>query len=329
MSGVQTIAVTDGEEGLRLDRWFRQHFPDLGHGRLEKLLRTGQVRVDGGRVKASHRLSAGEVVRVPPLNHGSAEKPKPKSRVSPEDEAFLRDLILHKDDAVLVLNKPFGLAVQGGTKTVRHLDGLLDGLRLDAAERPRLVHRLDRDTSGVIVLARSRKAAAVLGDAFKARETRKIYWGLVHGVPPLRNGDIKAPLKKTMVPGAEGEKVLVARPGDKEGRPALTRYGTVFQAAQKATWLALMPVTGRTHQLRVHCSHMGTPLVGDIKYGYGANRPPLGGVAEGLHLHAFSLDIAHPDGGILSVQAPLPPHMRETWDLFGFDADHWTDPFES
>ncbi len=333
MSGVQTITVTDGEDGLRLDRWFRHHFPELGHGRLEKLLRTGQVRVDGGRVKANHRLEPGQVVRVPPLGAEGGAPPAGAAQAKPVNEAdwrFLTDLILHEDDAVLVLNKPHGLAVQGGTGTTRHLDGMADALRTPEGERPRLVHRLDRETSGVIVMARTRKAATKLAAAFKARSTRKIYWGLVQGVPPLRNGDIKAPLKKTMIPGApdQSERIMVARANDKDAQSALTRYATVFQAGQKATWLALMPITGRTHQLRVHCTHMGTPLVGDVKYGYGEVRQALGGVAEGLHLHAFSIEIDHPDGGVLSVEAPLPPHMAETWELMGFSSDHWDTPFE-
>lgn len=335
MSGVQTITVDEAEDGLRLDRWFKARFPAVTHGRLEKLLRTGQVRVDGGRVKASTRLEPGQVIRVPPLNTSpGGSQPARASGSQPINEAdrrFLQDLILHEDASVLVLNKPHGLAVQGGTGTTRHIDGMLDALRDADGERPRLVHRLDRDTSGVLVLARTRIAARHLGDAFKARQTEKIYWGLVHGVPPLREGDIKAPLKKDMVPGEDelGERIQVARAGDKEARHALTRYATVFQAAQKATWLALMPITGRTHQLRVHCAYMDTPLVGDVKYGYGARRPPIGGVGEGLHLHAFSLKIDHPEGGVLSVHAPLPPHMRETWDLLGFSDDHWANPFDS
>ncbi|MGF1455681.1 MAG: RluA family pseudouridine synthase [Alphaproteobacteria bacterium] len=336
MSGVQTIAVTDAEDGLRLDRWFRAHFPALTHGRLEKLLRTGQVRVDGGRVKANTRLEPGQMVRVPPLDVApggtAAGVLQPRARaVNEADRRFLKDLILHEDEAVLVLNKPYGLAVQGGTGTTRHIDGMLEAMRDDTGERPRLVHRLDRDTSGVLVLARTRIAARALGDAFKARQSEKIYWGLVHGVPPLREGDIKAPLKKDMVPGEDelGERIQVAKVNDKDARHALTRYATVFQAGQKATWLALMPITGRTHQLRVHCAHMDTPLVGDVKYGYGARRPPIGGVGEGLHLHAYSLTIDHPSGGVLSVHAPLSPHMRETWDLLGFSDDHWANPFDT
>ncbi len=327
MSGVQTIQVTTGDDGLRLDRWFKQHFPALTHGRLEKLLRTGQVRVDGGRVKANHRLGAGQTVRVPPLGTQSvppAEAAKPAPRVSETDRKFLESLILHKDEDVLVLNKPFGLAVQGGTKTLRHLDGMLDGLRVDGSERPRLVHRLDRDTSGVMVLARHRAAARALAAAFKARGTVKVYWGLVHGVPKPLDGEIKLALRKAS--GEAGnERMAPARDQDKDAKRAVTRFRTVFQAGQKAAWLALMPVTGRTHQIRVHCEAMGTPLVGDTKYGLGQDEAPLSGVAGGLHLHAHFLAITHPSGGQLRVSAPLPAHMKETWDLFGMEQAMWND----
>ncbi len=320
MSGVQTIMVTGGEDGMRLDRWFKTHFPDLTHGRLEKLLRTGQVRVDGGRVKANTRLEEGQSVRVPPLGDSGAPAPKTAPRVSAEDRRWAEELVLHKDDEVLVINKPAGLAVQGGTKTTRHLDGMLDAFRFGADERPRLVHRLDRDTSGVLVLARTRQAAQALARAFKARSTRKIYWGLVLGVPHPLEGAVAVPLAKLPAPGgaADGERVVPVHDDHPEAQKALTRFLTVSQAGGKAAWLALMPVTGRTHQIRVHCAYLETPLVNDVKYGYGARRETLGGVPDGLHLHARSIEIAHPQGGVVRAEAPLPPHMAESWALFGF-----------
>lgn len=327
MSGVQTKTVEAHEDGLRLDRWFKSHFPSLGHGRLEKLLRTGQVRVDGGRAKAGHRLEEGQVIRVPPIPD---EAPRPaQPRVNAADQAFLRDLVLHEDDALIVLNKPAGLAVQGGTGTTRHLDGMLDGLRAPGGERPRLVHRLDRDTSGILLLARSRASAQALTRSFKGRDVRKIYWGLVQGIPKPDHGQIKLAMRKMIPPGhdEQGERMVPAKPGDPEAKSAITLFATMAVAARKAAWLALLPVTGRTHQLRVHCTSVGTPLVGDFKYGYGQSGEPLGGVGEGLHLHAAALAIPHPDGGRLTVQAPLPPHMQETFALLGFDASLAHDPF--
>ncbi len=327
MSGVQTIEVGSGEDGLRLDRWFKARFPALTHGRLEKLLRTGQVRVDGGRVKANTRLEAGQVVRVPPLGEaGAPATRKDRPKLNPHDVAFVQSLVIHKDDDVLVLNKPAGLAVQGGTNTTRHLDGLLDALTFRASERPRLVHRLDRDTSGVLVLARSRHAAQALTHAFQQRATRKIYWGVVQKVPKPDHGTVDLPLIKAK--GADGdERMRGARKGEADAKRAVTLYATMAQAGQKAAWLALMPVTGRTHQLRAHCEAMGHPLVNDRKYGYGARWPELGNVPKGLHLHARMLTIAHPAGGVLKVSAPLPEHMAQTWALFGFDAEDTLDPF--
>ncbi len=319
MSGVQTIPVKPADADQRLDRWFRQHFPSLSFGRLQKLLRTGQVRVDGKRVKADYRLSAGEQVRVPPLGE-AAETPR-KAAPAPvrdEDARLLKEAVLYKDDAVIVLNKPAGLAVQGGTKTGRHLDGMLDALRLGAPERPRLVHRLDRDTSGVLLLARTRQAAAALSEAFKSRKTRKTYWALVLGVPRPAEGEITSFMEKD---GEENEKV---RSGDK-GQKAVTEYTMIDHAGSKAAWLALRPVTGRTHQLRVHCKQLGTPIISDGKYG-GADAF-MDGISDKLHLHARHISIPHPVRGTIDVTAPLPPHMRETWALFEFDPDMKGDPF--
>jgi 23S rRNA pseudouridine955/2504/2580 synthase len=326
MSGVKTLTVTADEDGLRLDRWFKSHYPGLTHGRLEKLLRTGQVRVDGGRVKASARLAEGQTVRVPPLGEDGAKTMPPRPAVRPEDVAFLGALVLYRDADVIVLNKPAGLAVQGGSKTTRHLDGMLDALRFDAPERPRLVHRLDRDTSGVLLLARSRKAAAALGRAFRAREARKIYWGLTKGVPRPHRGTVNLALaKQAAVQGRE--RVTPAHEEDDEARHAITHYAVLAQAAQKAAWLALMPVTGRTHQIRAHCAAIGTPLMGDVKYG-GAEASPGGDIAEGLHLHARSLSLRLPSGRTASFTAPLPEHMRRSWEALGFNEEHVEeDPF--
>ncbi|MBX3447458.1 MAG: RluA family pseudouridine synthase [Parvibaculaceae bacterium] len=326
MKEVSQIAVSADEDGIRLDRWFKRHFPMLTHGRLEKLLRTGQVRVDGARVKANARLEQGQVVRVPPLGDDAA-KPAPKAErgVSEQDAAFVRSLVIHKDKSILVLNKPSGLAVQGGTKTERHLDGMLDALTFDAAERPRLVHRLDRDTSGVLVLARTAKAAAALARAFKQKDARKIYWALVVGVPTPRQGTIDLALTKQGGPRAE--RVFAAEKDDEDARNAVTHFSTVATASWKLAWLALMPLTGRTHQIRAHASAIGTPIVGDGKYG-GVNAHPGGEIPRRLHLHARSIDIAHPDGGRFFIEAELPPHMKSSWKLLGFDERDAKDAFK-
>jgi 23S rRNA pseudouridine955/2504/2580 synthase len=325
MSEVSQIGVTEEEDGVRLDRWFKRRYPMLTHGRLEKLLRTGQVRVDGARVKANARLGAGQVVRIPPLGEETAKPaPKPERAVSAADAEEIRACVIHKDKSVLVLNKPAVLAVQGGTKTERHLDGMLDALTFEAKERPRLVHRLDRDTSGVLVLARTAKAAAALAKAFKQKDARKIYWALVVGVPIPRQGTINLALTKQGGPRAE--RVFAAKKGEEGARDAATHFSTVATAAHKLAWVAFMPLTGRTHQIRVHASAIETPIVGDGKYG-GVNAHPGGEIPRKLHLHARSLDIAHPDGGRLFLEAELPPHMKTSWKLLGFDERDAKDAF--
>lgn len=316
MSGVQTIEVTEAEADQRLDRWFKRRFPALGHGRLEKLLRTGQIRVDGGRAKASTRLSAGQSVRVPPLDPPS-EAPRPRKAGPPVSDHDLKDLraaILHQDDWLIALNKPAGLATQGGSGLTRHLDAMLDGLkRHPNDERPRLVHRLDKDTSGVLLVARTARAAKALAEAFQRRETRKVYWALAVGTPKPRAGTIRAALAKEG--GAKGER-MVWDEGD--GKPAVTDYHVIDDAAGTVSWLWMEPRTGRTHQLRAHALVLGTPILGDGKYGGQAAFVGGAEVARRMHLHARLLSMPHPAGGTLTVEAPLPPHMAEAFRYFGF-----------
>jgi 23S rRNA pseudouridine955/2504/2580 synthase len=322
MSGVQTISVAADDGEIRLDRWFRRHFPGLGHGRLEKLLRTGQIRVDGRRAQAGDRIAPGQRIRVPPLGDPTAPPRREAATPRPRDIEMVRRAVLHIDDDLIVIDKPPGLAVQGGTNTERHLDGLLDALRFDAAERPRLVHRLDRDTSGVLVLARSAAVAARLAATFRGKTARKIYWAAVVGSPKPRRGRIDQPLAK--LPGPAGERVAA---DDEEGKRAVSYYRTVSYAGDRIAWLALQPVTGRTHQLRAHCLALDTPILGDGKYG-GATAHPAGVPnARKLHLHARALALPHPSGGTLVVTAPLPAHMKETWAFFGFDEGEESDPF--
>ena len=315
MTAVQTLTVTSEEAEMRLDRWFKRRFPELGHGRLEKLLRTGQVRVDGHRAKASLRLDAGQSVRVPPLGI-EAPPPQRPAAIRPEDAKELRGRILYQDDWLIALDKPAGLAVQGGTRTERHLDAMLDALRFGAGERPRLVHRLDRDTSGVLLLARTQRAAARLAEQFRAKTASKLYWAVAVGVPKPARGLIDLSLAK--LSGPRGERVAADA---EEGLRAVTRYRVIDAAGRKAAWLALLPETGRTHQLRVHCVALGTPILGDGKYGGAHASLPGLEARPALHLHARAIRMPHPERGNLEVRAPLPRHMQETFAFLGFNLD--------
>ena len=309
---VRILDVEADEAGARLDRWFRRRVPGLNQARLQKLLRTGQVRVDGARARAGQRLEEGQKIRVPP----SAPLPEPTPRnalkVTAADATDLAARVLYRDDDVVVLNKPPGFAVQGGSRTLRHLDGMLDALTFGASQRPRLVHRLDKDTSGVLVLARTRRAAAALTKAFRIRDVGKTYWALVAGVPRPANGTVRVPLVKS---GSGRERMHASEVGD----AAVTEYESVARLGRKAAWVVLRPRTGRTHQLRAHMAALGTPIAGDSKYGGAAAR--IGGIPRGLHLHARAVDLPLPAGGRRTVEAPLPPHMAGTWALLGFEAD--------
>jgi 23S rRNA pseudouridine955/2504/2580 synthase len=327
MSTVQTLTVLPEESETRLDRWFKRHFPTVGHGLLEKWLRGGQVRVDGKRVKANHRLEGGETVRIPPLPADDAPKTgakiKPRPPVDEKTAEMLRDAVLYRDDDVIVLNKPPGLAVQGGTGMAdKHLDAMLDALMFDRDERPRLVHRLDKDTSGVLLLGRTAQATAKLAAAFKSRKARKCYWALVVGVPKIAQGRIDAALAK--MPGRAGEKMAV---DEDDGKHAVTYYRIVDNALKRTAWLELEPRTGRTHQLRAHCTLLGTPILGDGKYGAAEAFIAGTGISRKLHLHARALRLPHPKGGLLEVVAPLPDHMAGSFEFFGFDPKAAGKPF--
>ncbi len=333
--------VAGDEDGIRMDRWFKRHHPAITHGLLEKLLRTGQVRLDGKRAKSNDRLSTGQIIRLPPqvqtahrpVDKRSTESQTASSQPSEQERIFAEGLVIHKDSSVMVLNKPPGLATQGGSGLTRHVDGLLDYLTFGKKQRPRLVHRLDRDTSGVLVVARTVPAAAALAKSLAQRDARKIYWALVKGVPKKSSGTIKAALIKEGGHGAHGrdEKMVARDPGprvggDDDAKYALTDYAVMDRAGDEYAWVAAKPLTGRTHQIRVHLASLGTPIVGDFKYG-GAAARGSGEIADKLHLHARSIDIAHPDGGRLSITVPLPPHMLKSWTFLGFDPKETVDPF--
>ncbi|MYZ48895.1 RluA family pseudouridine synthase [Propylenella binzhouense] len=315
MPEVQIRTVDRDEAGIRLDRWFKAHFPGLGFGHLQKLLRSGQVRVDGKRVETSTRLAAGQQVRVPPLAIGDAGPPRPAGAQKPDER--LAAAILHEDDQVIVFNKPAGLAVQGGSGVTRHVDAMLEAFTDRHGRRPKLVHRLDRDTSGVLVVARTRTAAAFLGKAFKERATRKVYWALVAGVPRPAEGRISTFLRKEEGPG--GDRMRIAKHGERGTDHAVSEYAVADQAGQKLAWLVMRPITGRTHQLRAHAAHIGHPIVGDPKYFNIENWQLPGGIQNRLHLHARRIVMPHPAGGMLDVTAPLPPHMRQSWSVLGFE----------
>lgn len=321
--GVSKRFVKADEDGMRLDRWFRQHYPALKHGRLEKLLRTGQIRVDGGRVKANARLEKGQEVRIPPASalmraqgERDQELPLAKKRVKTDDvaaRAQISDMTLYEDEAVLILNKPPGMAVQGGTRTERHLDHLLQAL---PGEPGRLTHRLDKDTSGVLVVAKTAPAARALSAAFRERITRKFYWAITVGVPSAEEGDIDAPLAKGGPKDGSNKGAERVRLDEEEGKRALTRFVTIDRAAKQAAWLGLLPVTGRTHQLRAHLVLVGAPIMGDGKYGGAEAR--LDGFSRGLHLHARRLVMPHPVKGLIDATAPPPPHFTESLAALGF-----------
>jgi 23S rRNA pseudouridine955/2504/2580 synthase len=304
---------------MRLDRWFKVHYPGLGFGPLQKLLRSGQVRVDGGRVKSDARVQPGQIVRVPPLDVDAKKGPiAGKDLKHSGDFELLSRMILHEDDKVIVLNKPAGLAVQGGSGVTRHIDQMLEAFISPKGEKPRLVHRIDRDTSGVLVVARTRGAAQKLTAAFRERDTKKTYWSLVKGVPRKHEDKLSTWLVKEQTP--DGDRMRIAKHGEEGADHAVSYYRVLETAAQSLAWLEMEPYTGRTHQLRVHALHLGHPIIGDPKYFIDdPNWDFPGGIQKRLHLHARHIDIPHPSGGRLRVTAPLPPHMVQSWNLLGFD----------
>lgn len=321
MTQVRFVVVAQKDDGIRLDRWFGRYYPALKNGALQRLLRAKNIRVNRLKATSNQRLNAGDEIRVPPLD--VSEKTSAKQNISPADTAFMRSLVIYKDRDLIVLNKPAGLAVQGGSKTARHIDGMLDALRFDSDEKPRLVHRLDKDTSGVLVVARTAAAAAKLTKAFATRAAHKVYWAVVVGRPKPAAGRIDAPLSKMSAAGG-GEQMCV---DFEQGRRAVTLYRTADGLGKKASWLELSPLTGRTHQLRVHCRVLKTPILGDYKYD-ATQESLLPDTTAKMHLHARFLSVPHPLKGTLEVEAPLPPHMRETFDFFGFDESKAGDPHD-
>jgi 23S rRNA pseudouridine955/2504/2580 synthase len=322
-TGVQTVPVSADESGMRLDRFFEARFPGLSFSHIQRIIRKGEVRVNGKRADPKDRIEAGQLIRIPPLRLG---EPKPGSKLSAEDEKtrdFLKSITLHEDADVLVLNKPMGLSVQGGLGTTRHLDGMLEVLRGPGVDgqRPRLVHRLDKDTAGCLLVAKTRFAAAALAKTFRSRSARKIYWALTAGVPRPRQGRISTFLAKEE--RDEDSFMRIAQHGEEGASHAITYYAVVETSAQALAWVSLKPVTGRTHQLRAHMAHIGHPIVGDPKYFQIENWELPGGMQSRLHLLARRIAVPHPRGGAIDVTAPLPAHMAQSWNLLGLDATRY------
>ena len=316
--GIRQFVVESDDDGIRLDRWFKRHLPDASFNIVSRWARTGQLRVDGKRATPGDRLLAGQAIRVPPADTSAAASARPvrKRRELTEDEMeFALSMVIHKDDAALVINKPAGLATQGGTKTENHVDGLLDALFFEMDNRPKLVHRLDKDTSGALLLARTSRSAGHFSKAFSSRTARKVYWALVVGVPDIADGFIDLPIGKQ--PGSGGEKMHV---DEQNGQSARTRYRIVERAGNTCAWVELQPYTGRTQQLRVHMAAIGHPIVGEGKYG-GKDAFLTGTISRKMHLHARRLRIDHPQGHQIDVRADLPPHMQDSFADLGFDIE--------
>jgi 23S rRNA pseudouridine955/2504/2580 synthase len=315
--------IAEDDDGIRLDRWFKRHYPAVTHGLLEKLLRKGEIRLDGKRVKSADRVAMGQSMRLPPQIVHDKTAPHVKT-VQPVKTSFkLEDTILYMDKHLFVLNKPSGLATQGGSGLKEHVDGMLDQLAYEKTVRPKLVHRLDRDTSGVLLIARTAQAAAGLSVELARRDAKKIYWALVKGVPAQRRGMIKGALAKE---GTRGKDERMEISEEEDAKFALTEYAVMATAGTEYAWVAAKPVTGRTHQIRVHLASIGTPIIGDFKYGGVAARGK-GTIPDKLHLHARTIDIARPDGGRVTVSAPLSPHMLKSWSQLGFDPEDKRDAF--
>ena len=321
-AGVQTVAVTPDENNMRVDRFFEARFPGLSFSHIQRIIRKGEVRVNGKRTEPKARLEAGQSVRIPPLQL-EAPKPRDDAPQAQKDRAFIKSITLYEDDDVLVINKPMGLAVQGGSGTTHHLDGMLGALRRSHpdAQRPRLVHRLDKDTAGCLLVAKTRFAAAALAKTFRTRAARQIYWALVAGMPKPKQGRVS-----TSLPNRKSRRISymrIAKHGEKDAVHAVTYYAVVETAAQKLAWISLKPVTGRTHQLRAHMAHVSNPIVGDPKYFNIENWELPGGIQDKLHLLARRIVVPHPRGGTIDVSAPLPPHMEQSWNLLGFNASRY------
>ena len=304
MSQVQFVKVKDTDDGIRLNRWFLKYYPDLPLSRLQKLLRTKQVKVDGKKCETATRLISGQEIRVPPLQDDIMTDNK--TSVSKRDAEFVRSLVIYKDENIIVLNKPSGLAVQGGTNTKRHIDGMLSALCFENDEAPKLVHRIDKDTSGILLLARNRKYAELLTKAFKNKEIKKTYLAVVQGCPKQKKMIIDAPLLK------QGERMVVAADGQK----ALSEMRVLDNAGDRFALVELSPQTGRTHQLRAHMKYIGNPIVGDDRY-FIERKAKINDIADKLYLHAYKIDLTDIYKKLV-ITAEIPEYFKQVFDSFGW-----------
>lgn len=308
MSGVKTVKIRPEDDGIRLNRWFLREYPSLSLSRLQKLLRTKQIKVDGKRAETSTRLENGQELRIPPLDNEKADKKE--NIVSNKDADFILSTVIYKDDNIIALNKPSGLAVQGGTNTSKHIDGMLEALKFENSEKPKLVHRIDKDTSGVLLLARNRKFADILTKAFREHTLQKTYLALVRGCPDKLEGVINLPLEKV------GERMQAVKGGQK----AVTEYKVLDKAAKKYALLEAKPLTGRTHQIRAHLEAIGTPILGDDKY-FGKNRLRLQEIADKLYLHSYKIDLSNIYNKKMEIKADLPKHFAEACEFLGLETE--------
>ncbi len=332
LAKVQSLVVAPDEDGMRIDRFLGARFPGLAFARVQSMIRKGELRLDGGRIKAYAKVAQGQTVRVPPLR-ADDDGVKPTTMggagAGNKNRDFIKSITLWEDDDVMVLNKPMGLAVQGGSGTERHIDGMLDAITAKDGQRARLVHRLDKDTSGCLLIAKTRFVAAALSKTFQTRAAQKTYWALVAGVPKVRQGRVSTFLAKDEEAQAVHEaKMKIADHGDEGAQHALTYYAVIEKAAKLTAWVSLKPVTGRTHQLRAHMAHIGNPIIGDAKYFDRNDWELLPGLQNKLHLMARRIRVPHPRGkGLIDVTAPLPPHMQQSWAVLNFDTEHY-DPID-
>ncbi len=325
-SKVQTVVVTADENNMRVDRFLEARFPGLSFSHIQRIVRKGELRVNGRRADSKDRLEEGQSVRIPPLRLDAPKVPGHLSEAASGTLQTLKEITLYEDADVMVLNKPAGLAVQGGSGITRHVDQMLEVMRDAKGQKPRLVHRLDKETAGCLLVAKTRFAATALTGSFRHRSARKIYWALVAGVPKPKQGRISTYLAKEE--GEEDTIMRIAAHGDEGASHAVTYYAVVETSAQKLAWVSLKPVTGRTHQLRAHMAHIDHAIVGDPKYFNRENWQLPGGLQKRLHLLARRIVIPHPRGGVIDVTAPLPPHMLQSWNLLGLEADRF-DPIEN
>lgn len=307
---IESKIVAESEKDIRLDRWFKRHYPDISHGMLEKWLRKKNIRVDGKKALSNMRLKVGQIIHVPQIE--TTKSPIKVKNISKADTTFIQKMVLYKDDDLIILNKPAGLAVQGGSKTIRHIDGMLDALKFEYDEKPHLVHRLDKETSGILVVARTVQSAAVLSQLFKTKKIHKTYWALVAGVPRSTKGRIEAPLAQRRT-GKNSDQRTV----DRDGIVAVSLYQMQDHLADKVSWLQMSPLTGRTHQLRIHAAEvLKTPILGDERYG--ERTETTKDLPNKMFLHARAISIPLSNKKFLTVEAPLPEHFRMAFQQFGF-----------